>query len=367
MQPKTKFIDGLSLATAGILTLGTVGTAGAPFGLADPAFNSPQFTSRAYPIYCRTDGRGGLLWSFETYYPSDFDGADGVRLGGLVRTTVDGVSDTNFVVGPALRETAGTALQADGNILVGGRLAGDVAANGAPNYRVFRYLTNGVLDTTYQSPVFAGPPRFMTVQADGRLLAAWTDLSGVAEANGGISGLVRLNTNGSLDSTFQSPDLGGGFYGVFGPPVVDTNGMIYIVGGFRFANGQSRLGVARLQADGTLDSGFVPAGFAPTTVRSLLVQPGGKVVIAGMLKVSPPPTPGGPSVCYPLMRLNSDGSLDTSFSLVPCDTLGFSRARLLLPAAGAIQFRSCRRTCVRLKHCRHSWDGRSHDRRRSGC
>jgi len=44
----------------------------APFGMADPKFNSPQFTSRAYPSYCRSDGRGGLLWTGEWYFHAAF-------------------------------------------------------------------------------------------------------------------------------------------------------------------------------------------------------------------------------------------------------------------------------------------------------
>ncbi len=50
--------------------------------LADPTFNSPQFTARCYSSYCFSDGRGRLLWSFVNEVPTNFAGADGVRVGG---------------------------------------------------------------------------------------------------------------------------------------------------------------------------------------------------------------------------------------------------------------------------------------------
>lgn len=307
-----------------VLTMGAV-----PFGQAAPSFSTPRFTSRVYPAYCSSDGRGGLLWSFDNYFPSGFSGANGVRVGGLVRTTVDGGVDANFAVGPALIDTMGIAMQADGKILVGGRLAGDLALNGAPNFRVFRYLTNGVLDVGYRSPVFGGSPRFMTVQPDGKLLAAWTDTADAVEANEGISGIARLNTDGSLDRTFTSPVLKGN-YGVFAPPVLDTNGMIYLAGGFTSVNGESRQGVVRLYPNGALDYGFVPSGFTFSVfVRGVLLQPGGKVVIAGRLRLG-----GTSSTYYPLIRLNSDGSFDGSFTLVPSSSISFYRARLLAEASG---------------------------------
>lgn len=319
----------LSVAAISIGVICNMDLRGGPMGLSDPSFDSPRFTARCYPSYVFGDGRGGLLWSFVNSYLNDFVGANGVRVGGLVRTTVDGVLDTNFVVGPALQGAFGVAVQGDGKVLVGARLIGDLAANGAANYRVVRVLTNGTLDTSYYSPVFGGGPRFITPLAAGGLLAAWNDLAGTVEANGGISGVVRLNPEGALDVTFAPPALAGGSgLGVFALPVVATNGDIYLAGGFKSVNGQSRLGVARFVPSGSLDPGFVPSGYTfSTAIRDVLLQPDGKVVIAGRLRVN---TNGTPSAEYfPLLRLNSDGSLDPSFNLVPNDSINFSFARHL--------------------------------------
>jgi uncharacterized delta-60 repeat protein len=168
----------------------------------------------------------------------------------------------------------------------------------------------------------------MTVQPDGKVLAGTTTLSGTVAPNGGIVDFTRLNTDGSLDAGFNQPSLTGTYFALFAPPVVDTNGGIYIAGGFSYVNGQSRLGVARLLADGTLDPAFVPSGFTYTLAnRGVLLQPDGKVIIGGRLSVS--------GTIFPLIRLNIDGTRDPSFNLVPSSFLNFFRLRRLQPTTDA--------------------------------
>ena len=310
----------LVAASAGFLALSDAATWAAPFGMSDTNFVRPRFTATVHPGYVRADGRGGLIWTFVNGF--NLDGANGQRLGGMVRTTEAGVLDPTFVIGPSLRLCFGTALQTEGKILVGATKVGDTATNGAPNHRVFRVLTNGVLDLTYASPVFDEPPRFMALQTDGKLVVGAVRAN--PAGNGGITQTVRLNTDGSLDSTFHPPNLAGGQWGVFVPPVFDTNGAIYLAGGFTSVNGAARQGVARLLPNGDLDPGFQPTGHTFSLfVRGLLLQDDGKVVIGGRLLRN------GDSTYYTLLRLNQDGSVDPSFNLVPVSQINFFRARLL--------------------------------------
>ncbi len=299
-------------------------THGGPFGMADPDFSCPQFRQTVFPGYVRFDGNGGLIWSFAN--GADIEGANDQRIGGVVRTLESGALDPNYVTGPALREALGTAQQADGKILVGATMAGDVAANGQANWRVFRLLTNGVVDTSYSSPVFNNPPRFMTVQPDGKLVIGAVDGSAGDLGNGGIATMARLNSDGSLDTTFTSPSLvqGSGYNSVFSPPLIDTNGNIYIAGSVIFVNGTGVQGIARLLPNGSLDTSFAPSGFTfISVIRGIVLQPGGKVVIGGAFRRT------GDSTIYALLRLNFDGSLDNTFNLVSVDAAGFIRTRLL--------------------------------------
>jgi len=133
----------------GLLALSQLSASGRPFGMVDTNFTKLRFTAAAYPGYANADGRGGLIWSFVNG-PS-FDGANGRELGGLVRTSEGGSLDATFAVGPSLRNCLGVVAQPDGNLLVGATRVGDVSPNGAPNYRVFKVLTNGVIDFSYSS------------------------------------------------------------------------------------------------------------------------------------------------------------------------------------------------------------------------
>src|SRR6185369_7900292 len=169
--------------------------------------------------------------------------------------------------------------------------------------------------------------RFMTVQPDGKLVVGAT--GAIHSGNGGVAQTTRLNTDGSVDSSFHPPNFAGGVWGVFAPPVFDTIGAIYLAGGFTSVNGASRQGVVRLLPNGDLDSSFQPNGHAFSLfVRGLLLLDDGKVVIGGRLLRN------GDSTYYTLLRLNQDGSLDPSFNLVPVSQINFFRARLLRSTGG---------------------------------
>src|SRR5947209_7387276 len=99
-------------------------SAEAQFGVVDPSFSSSEFKNTVFPIRVISDHNGGLLWSFVN--GPNLSGANGQRLGGLLRTSESGALDTSFATGPVLVEALGTAVQSDGNILVGGRKPGDV-------------------------------------------------------------------------------------------------------------------------------------------------------------------------------------------------------------------------------------------------
>ncbi|MEY2497602.1 MAG: hypothetical protein QOD12_1158, partial [Verrucomicrobiota bacterium] len=115
----------------------------------------------------------------------------------------------------------------------------------------------------------------------------------------------------------------GNYYdaGVFGNPVIDSaTGKIYFCGTFKFVNGQPRKSIVRCNADGTLDSSFVPTGLIGGSTqligRAIVLQAGGKVVLGGTnLR-----TAAGGSTRYALLRFNSDGTLDSTFTLFPTTT-----------------------------------------------
>ena len=157
------------------------------------------------------------------------------------------------------------AAQADGKVIVAGPFA---HVNSHAFSNLARLNADGSLDTSFQSPVLAGDysssdahPNTVAVQPDGRILigGVFTKVGGVAHA-----GLARLNADGSVDQSF-APSFGhlSGVYhsrplGVYAL-AIQADGRIVAVGVFSSVNDQARRGVARLNADGTLDTAFDPA------------------------------------------------------------------------------------------------------------
>jgi uncharacterized delta-60 repeat protein len=88
---------------------------------------------------------------------------------------------------------------------------------------------------------------------------------------------------------------------------VQGDGKIFICGGFFNYNDTPRDCIALVNSDGSLNTGFNSASGANNTVSTFKVQKDGKVVIGGSFTLY-----DGTARNH-IARLNTDGSLDTSF------------------------------------------------------
>ena len=120
-----------------------------------------------------------------------------------------------------------------------------------------------------------GLVRSVVVQPDGKVLVGG-DFS---------AGIARLNADGTTDYTFMNGLTGVADYPLDYPQVysiaVQSDGKVLIGGAFRIVNGVRRIGIARPNADGTLDTGFQNEINAYAVVNSIAVQSDGKVIIGG--------------------------------------------------------------------------------------
>src|SRR5207237_6301643 len=121
-------------------------------------------------------------------------------------------------------------------------------------------------------------------------------------------------------------------------PVIDGNGKILIAGDFVSVNGIGVPGIARLNSDGSVDTSFNPSGFrplrfpqSPRPIRGIVIQSDGKIVIGGRLRVAT----NNFSSIIPLVRLNIDGSADQTYGAFgfnpPPDGFFFIRNLLIQP------------------------------------
>jgi uncharacterized delta-60 repeat protein len=123
--------------------------------------------------------------------------------------------------------------------------------------------------------------------------------------------IALADTNGALDTSF---DPGSGIDNPI-PPIyfintvaVTPGNQIVIGGNFSSFDGSVAGNIARLNLNGSLDTGFNPGSGADGTVWAVAVQPDGKILIGGDFNHI-----NGTPRNY-LARLNTDGSLDTGFN-----------------------------------------------------
>lgn len=193
--------------------------------------------------------------------------------------------------------------QPDRKVLVGGSF-GRLLGHTQP--ALARLLEDGSVDATFDtSAVFNTNTAVysMALQEDGRLLVGYQGLVDY------WSRVVRLNTNGALDSTFVCTNQISGYIFALLP---QADGSVLFGGNFLGIMGSTNYALFRLEPDGQLDDTF-DAGLDMSSVFSLVRQPGGQILVGGLLNRT------GASNSAPLLRLTSDLRWDEGFKI---DALG---------------------------------------------
>ncbi|MEJ7699625.1 MAG: hypothetical protein WKF71_08285 [Pyrinomonadaceae bacterium] len=212
------------------------------------------------------------FWSAATA-TAEFQG-----VGKIQRYNTDGTTDTTFEV-PTLTNSGSSNnstsvydfdIQPDGKIVFVGQFA---TVNAVERVKIARLLPTGQIDLSFvpanSFPVQCNWSNRVTVLSNGQILA------------GSGQRLLRFNSDGSLDNTFNVPS---NLFSV-GKWDVDAAGRILLSGGF---NGNSTYvsKFVRLNPDGSLDSSFNTDFEAPGTIEALAIQTDGKIIVSGFLPES---------------------------------------------------------------------------------
>ena len=242
----------------------------------------------------------------------------------LVRYNPEGSLDTSFdgdgklttAIGSSYGSAYSVAVQSDGKIVVAG------SSDNGNNYdfAVVRYNPDGTFDTSFAGDgkvttdidASSDGPHGVAIQSDGKIVAAGTSWKG----NSYGFAIVRYNSNGSLDSTFDGDGKAtttfGAGYVLSGGMSLQSDGKI-VVAGSTYNGSDYDFALARYNTDGSLDTSFHGNGKVTTAVgasndygSSVAVQPDGKIVVAGYSYI-------GAYTDFAVVRYNPDGSLDTSF------------------------------------------------------
>ncbi len=351
-----------SLILTCLLTLGCLPATRAQLpGTVDPAF-APTVRSAGsiVSIVTQPDGKQIIGGNFSYVGP--------LTAPSLARLNADGSFDPSFTPPAGLGPLDYVALGADGKVFV----LSEVIVGYSIGYEISRLNADGSLDSAFTPITFAGDfisdelyPFILAPQADGRLLVAG-DFSTDPTSTAATYDVRRYNTDGSRDTAFQLPSTISAF--IIDSVLALSNGQVLVSGSFstRSSNSTPPYGLIRLNPDGSLDSsypadptqfgpgfdltlqpdgkllylkdsgsyglvggvpqrlnpdGTVDTSFAPqfgtgAAFSSLALQPDGKVVVGGYTAIIPSPAGGTPTLQSGVVRVNADGTADTTFNPV---------------------------------------------------
>jgi uncharacterized delta-60 repeat protein len=236
-----------------------------------------------------------------------FNTVNGITYNEVARLNSDGSVDSSFNVGQGPQGGGVNCIgpQSDGKVVIVGDFA---TVNNIVNYGVARLRTDASVDVNFQPATFITTSiTRLAVQNDQRILIAGMILffNGTSDTHFPVA---RLNGDGSFDSSFAWGTVNTSMNKVTDMSL-QPNGQILVAVPVISVNGISRTNVARLNSDGTIDTGFTadPMVGSPGRVNCVLGLTNGQVLIGGSFDTINGYTRQG------IARLDSDGSLDTSF------------------------------------------------------
>ena len=240
--------------------IGPIIRLGATYGI-DPGFNSKTALGTSITVNDIEIQNDGMILVG--------NGITGTSGNCLSRLTTSGALDGTFTRYTFTGSTGSDIVsdvvqQSDGKIIVSGRLT---SINGSRYNSYARFNYDGTIDNTYYSGgTGTGFSNLVNCEIDNQDRTYFFG-NKLFTFNGSEFGcILRLNTNGQLDTTFNGTGRGG-FSRVAGPTcvvnsiLIQSDGKILCVGGFTSYNGEYVRGVARLNEDGTLDTTFNPGGY----------------------------------------------------------------------------------------------------------
>jgi uncharacterized delta-60 repeat protein len=190
----------------------------------------------------------------------------------IARLNSDGTLDPLFTpqAGPDYNVLA-IALQADGRVLIGGEFS---HFGGFPRNYLARLKSDGTLDTTFNPGQGADSQvRTISIQSDGKAI-----IGGFFGAYDGNlqNGVARVNTNGAYDATFQSaPEfLDGNIFAL----QIQPDGKVVVAGDMTTGH------LVRLNTDGSKDATYQPGLGPGDDVYTMAIQGDQKILIGGLFE-----------------------------------------------------------------------------------
>lgn len=293
----------------------------ARFKADDSLDTSFKVATNAYVKAIAIQSDGKILIGGDFNYVTGTGSASTVTSSGIARLNADGTVDSTFHNVPLFKVNSpvrSIAVQPDGKIVVGGYFT---SFDSVPRSYLVRLNTDGTQDTSFTA-LPNNQIEDVKLQADGKMVIAgsFTQVQGT-----NIRGVARLNADGSLDTSFDAgQSIGGrngawdGSWPVYQLALQDDGKIVYAGGTHRYAD-EIHWRIARLNTDGTVDSSF--QSYVSWWASSIALQNVGgeqKIVVGGDYSRAGVTNPATGAVVSDaarqrIARFNADGSLDTEF------------------------------------------------------
>jgi uncharacterized delta-60 repeat protein len=259
-------------------------------GTTDPTFQAPA-GFQASKIALLADGKilyRSFGYGFSSQQPQ------------LLRLNADGSPDVTFSVSSQEFYIYDLAVQSDGKILLAQQ-----ALNSNQSNRIIRLNPDGSVDAGFTPPPLSNGLFVLSLLSTGsKIIVSVYEPSNTFETPGRTT-IRQFNGDGSPDPSFTIQELGP--VGAYTSATLQADGKILLAGSFETVGSVSRSQLARLNVDGTVDTTFNFGTGVGDAIVGAIPLPNGKIIIAGTFtQVNGVPRPR-------LARLNADGSLDTSF------------------------------------------------------
>jgi len=211
----------------------------------------------------------------------------------LARLHSNGAWDDSFgLPAPLPSDIFAIVSQQDGKILLGGSSGQDAAA-ASPKVSLVRLNSDGTTDESFQ-PLIGGTVNLISLLPSGKILINHY-------LQGKIGALARLHADGTMDLAPQVPPYPAAFM------AVQPGGKIVILSN-RSDNEERHYYLYRLDQDFSFDRSFLDRSILHEEIYSFLMQPDGKIILAGWLARR------GVWMAPSLKRFNPDGSADPTFA-----------------------------------------------------
>jgi len=235
-----------------------------------------------------------------------FQSYDGTNSNGIIKLDSTGSVDTSFNVGTGFNTLGGQwALNLIAQSNSKYVLVGTFASyNGSSVKNIVGLNQDGTINTSFVTGTGLNNDTYaIAVQNDDKVIVGGFFTS----YNGNASNrIIRLNSNGSVDSSFN---IGTGFNGAPVAIYIQNDGKVLVGGNFTSYNGTATNNIIRLNSNGSVDTSFVYGTGVNNDINSITVDTSGRILLGGAF------TTYNGTTTNRIVRLNSNGSIETAATI----------------------------------------------------